>query len=147
MNDDSHPLLADYPSVVAWPVAWRDMDAFGHVNNVVYFHYLECGRVDYLQRLGWFERLTATGIGPIVHSTQCRFRKPITYPDQLLIGSRITHIESDRVTFDHCIVSRHWNDVAAEGQAIVVCYDYTKKEKTSIPADLRERINELEQSV
>jgi acyl-CoA thioester hydrolase len=146
MNLSLKTLLTGFPSIVELPVAWGDMDAFGHVNNVVYFHYFECARVEYLQRLGWFERMKTTGIGPIVHSTQCRFRKPLAYPDQILVGSRIITIGSDRVTFEHRLISQHWGELAAEGQAVIVCFDYRANRKTAIPDDLRHRIDELEAS-
>ncbi len=46
-------LLPSYPVVVEWDVAWGDMDAYGHVNNVVYFRYFEQARIAYLERIGW----------------------------------------------------------------------------------------------
>ena len=44
-------LLADYPVVVETPVAWGEMDAFGHVNNIVYFRYFETARIAYFEKL------------------------------------------------------------------------------------------------
>ena len=66
------------------PVQWGDMDAFQHVNNTVYFRYFENARLEYFRRPGWFEFERATGIGPILASTQARFRRPLTYPDTIV---------------------------------------------------------------
>ena len=140
------PDLAGFPIIVEEAIAWRQMDAFGHVNNVVYFHYFENARIEYLTRVGWFAMLKVEQLGPIVGSTRARFRKPLSYPDLIAIGARIISIESDRVTFEHRIVSREWNALAAEGEAVVVCYDYAKKSKAALPAALLERIDELERS-
>jgi acyl-CoA thioester hydrolase len=142
----AHKQLADFPVVVEADVAWREMDSFGHVNNVVFFHYFENSRIDYLRRVGWFALLDTIGVGPIVQSTQGRFRRPLKYPDRIQIGARIITMETDRVTFEHRLVSESWDDVAAEGQAVVVCYDYRVNKKTPLPFELRERIDQLEQA-
>src|SRR4051794_35445782 len=83
-----HPELALFPVVVELDVAWGEMDSFAHVNNVVYFRYFENARVDYLPRIGWFATMTEHGLGPIASATNARFRKPVAYPDRLLVGTR-----------------------------------------------------------
>ena len=60
-----HDLLAGYPVVIEIPVAWGEMDAFQHVNNIVYFRYFESGRIAYFERAGWTTRERTGGIGPI----------------------------------------------------------------------------------
>src|SRR5213594_401301 len=98
-------LLAGFPVVVEQAVAWGDMDSYRHVNNVVYFRYFENGRLEYFRRLGWFEFEQATGIGPILQSTTARFRRPITYPDTIHIGTRLKEMKEDRFLIEHHIVS------------------------------------------
>ena len=142
----THARLAGFPVVVSADVSWGEMDSFRHLNNVVYFRHFENARVEYLWAVGWFAMMDTVGIGPIVSSTQARFRRPVKYPDKLLIGARVITIEPDRVTFEHRIVSTAWDDVACEGQAVVVCYDYHQGKKTPLPAELRERIDALERS-
>ena len=141
----THPQLAGFPVVVELDVAWGDMDSFAHVNNVVFFRYFENARVEYLTRVGWFDRMRTTGLGPIVHSTHCRFRKPLTYPDRVAVGARVITMESDRVTIEHRLVSAKWNDLVAEGQVVVVCFDYRAGTKAAMPHELRARIDALEQ--
>src|SRR5204863_3367620 len=108
----THPELAAFPVVVEMDVAWGDMDAFAHVNNVVYFRYFENARIAYLDRVGWLASMHDSGLGPILASTSARFRKPVTYPDQLLIGARLSDLLADRVTFEFRIVSMKLNAVA-----------------------------------
>ena len=141
----THSQLSGFPVVVEMDVAWGEMDSFAHVNNVVYFRYFEHARVDYLTRVGWFDLMRNAGLGPIVHSTHARFRKPLAYPDRILVGARVITMEPDRVTFEHRLVSRKWDDLAADGQAVVVCYDYRGLRKAALPDELRARIDQLEQ--
>src|SRR2546428_4136541 len=105
-------LLAAFPVVVELPVVWGEMDSYRHVNNVVYFRYFENARLEYFRRMDWFEYERQTGIGPILRSTQARFRKALSYPDTISIGARISAIEEDRMTMDYQIVSHRLLDVA-----------------------------------
>jgi acyl-CoA thioester hydrolase len=119
------------------------MDAFAHVNNVAYFRYFEHARVAYLTHVGWFDLMRSSGIGPIVHSTAARFRRPVKYPETLRVGVRVSQIDADRVTMEHRVVTAA-GEVAADGPAVVVCYDYRAAAKTPLPPELRARIEELE---
>jgi acyl-CoA thioester hydrolase len=140
----THPELALFPVVVELDVAWGEMDAFAHVNNVVYFRYFENARIPYLDRIGWMRSMAETGLGPILASTSARFRKPVSYPDRLLVGARVADVQGDRVTFEYRLVSTKLNAVAAEGQAVVVSYDYRGGQKAPIPDAIRAAIEELE---
>jgi acyl-CoA thioester hydrolase len=141
----THPHLTGFPVVVELDLAWGDMDSFAHVNNVVFFRYFENARIEYLARVGWFDLMRDTGLGPIVHSTHGRFRKPLAYPDRIAVGARVITLEPDRVTIEHRLVSRKWDGLAAEGQVVVVCFDYRSGKKAPLPDTLRERIDRLEQ--
>src|SRR5262249_39052561 len=137
-------LLVDFPVVVVQAVVWGDMDSYRHVNNTVYFRYFENARLEYFRRMRWFEYEDETRIGPILSATQARFRRPLTYPDTVSIGGRVSTIGLDRITFDYLVVSHNLNAVAAEGQGTIVSYDYRNGKKTPLPDELRRRIEELE---
>ena len=139
-----HPELAAFPVVVELEVAWGEMDAYAHVNNVVYFRYFENARIAYLDRIGWMASKETTGLGPILHSTSARFRRPVGYPDRLLVGARVGDVQPDRVTIEHRVVSTSLNAVACEGQAVVVSYDYRAAAKAPIPDAVRAAIEGLE---
>jgi acyl-CoA thioester hydrolase len=139
------PDLTLFPIVVEMDVAWGDMDSYAHVNNVVYFRYFENARIAYLDRIGWIASMQHSGLGPIIASTQARFRKPLTYPDRILVAARISEMQSDRVTFEYRLVSTKLHAVAAEGEALVVSYDYRANAKTPIPEPIRKAIEALEE--
>lgn len=137
-------LLTDMPVVVDFPVAWGDMDAFGHVNNTKYFRWFEDGRLAYFDRVGIAEVMKESGVGPILASTDCRFRVPLTYPDSVRIGARVTALEEDRFTMRYVVVSTAHGKVAAEGTGSLVAFDYGTGRKTTWPASLRARIEALQ---
>jgi acyl-CoA thioester hydrolase len=119
------------------PIAWGDMDSFAHVNNTVFFRLFESARMEYLTRINF------TGsdlkIGPILASTSCVFRRPITWPDTVKVGARVTNVSHDRFTMEYAI---HRGDgrLAAEGQGVVVSFDYQQQTKTPLPESVREAI-------
>ena len=139
-------LLKGYPVIIEIPVAWGEMDAFQHVNNVAYFRYFESARIAYSEKLGLHNLKEQTGIGPILASTSCRYKLPLTYPDTVSIGAKITSVEEDRFTMKYVIASHTHQRVAAEGEGVVVIYDYREKKKAAIPKEVRERIEEMEKA-
>jgi acyl-CoA thioester hydrolase len=70
-------LLKNYPVVIEIPIAWGDMDAFQHVNNIMYFKYFESARISYFEKLDFNEQMKKTGIGPILANTQRKFKIPL----------------------------------------------------------------------
>ena len=84
--------MAEFPVVVRWPVQWGDQDAFGHVNNTVYFRWFETCRIEYLERLGFNAMMQRAQIGPILAAIKCQYRKPVTFPDTVQIGARVTRL-------------------------------------------------------
>lgn len=137
-------LLEGYPVVVEIPVAWGEMDSFQHVNNVVYFRYFESARIAYSGKIGLQEYKEKTGIGPILGSTSCRYKLPLTYPDTVSVGAKIVSVEEDRFTMNYIVVSHRHRKIAAEGDGVVVMYDYNEGKKTAIPDEIRRRMRDIE---
>ena len=139
--------LASCPVVIEIPVAWGEMDSLHHVNNVAYFRYFESARIAYFERLGMWEFMDQTGIGPILGSIQCRFKMPLTYPDTISVGTRVSRIEEDRFVMEYRAVSHKSQTIAAEGEGVIVSYNYRENKKTLLPEELKQRILALEESM
>jgi acyl-CoA thioester hydrolase len=137
-------LLEAFPVVIEIPVAWGEMDSLQHVNNIVYFRYFESARMAYFDRLDYWNYMKETGTGPILASTACKFRAPLTYPDTVSVGTKISQIEDDRFLMKYVVVSHALNKVAAEGEGLVVSYDYRALRKTPLPEEIKARIRSLE---
>jgi len=146
MSESERRLRAEFPVVVEWPVAWAEMDYFRHVNHARYFTYFESARIRYLDLIGFRALTEERQIGPILAGTQARYRRPVTYPDTVVIGARSIEIGEDRFTHEYRLVSRVLADVAAEGSALLVCYDYAAARKTPLPDSVRAAIEALERS-
>ncbi|MCJ2376212.1 acyl-CoA thioesterase [Vibrio sp. ZSDZ34] len=136
-------LLNDYPVVTEIPVAWGEMDALNHVNNAVYFRYFETARLDYFSHVQLMEDMAQTKVGPVLGETYCRYKLPVTYPDTLLVGSRVTEVEKDRFKMEYQIVSKKLGKVTTTGSATIVMFDFVSNRKANIPSKLLNAIENM----
>ena len=139
-----HSLLAGFPVILELPVQWGEMDAYGHVNNTVFFRYFESARMAFLQQCGFVESHERDQVGAILHSTSARFRQPLFFPDTVQIGASATEVKEDRFTMAYTVVSLGRNVVVAEGSGIIVSFDYAAGKKTAMPARVLAGIDNIQ---
>ena len=132
--------MHDYPVTVAVTVQWGDMDALGHVNNARYFTWFESARIALFERVG-LASVGTPAVGPILAHTRCDFLAPVTYPAELVAGTRIERLGNSSFTMGYAIAHAAAPDEpVARGEGVVVLIDYTGGGKVRIPEDLRERL-------
>jgi acyl-CoA thioester hydrolase len=132
--------LSDFPIVITTDLRWGDMDAFGHVNNTLFLRYFEMARVAHFEAIG-FDR--AEGTGPILGHVTCRYIRPLTHPDRIRMGARVTEVGEDRFTQEYVLVSVTQDRVAAVGEGVVVAYDYDQGRRGVLPEEVKARIRAL----
>jgi acyl-CoA thioester hydrolase len=72
------------------PIRWGDMDAMGHVNNTVYFRYMEQARIEWFEQLGYNTGQNAQE-GPVIVNASCTFLVPLVYPGNVEVRMFIGH--------------------------------------------------------
>jgi acyl-CoA thioester hydrolase len=137
-------VLTAFPVSVDIAIAWGEMDAFQHVNNIVYFRYFETARIAYFRKIGYTRLMKETGVGPILADTRCRYRIPLTFPDTVRVGARISEVGEDRFLMNYRVFSLNHQKVAADGEGLVVSFDYRQQCKTPLPSLVKDRIHSLE---
>lgn len=135
--------LAQYPIVYDQKIAWGDMDAFGHVNNVIFYRYIESARLAYLDQLNILSEPLLT----VVLSNQCHYLKPVVYPDQLKVGVKVEEIRNSAFRMKYTLYSEEQKSIVANAEAVIVCVDKTSMQKIKIPEYIVDKIKQLEQSV
>jgi acyl-CoA thioester hydrolase len=119
------------------PIRWGDMDAMGHVNNTVYFRFMEQARI------GWFDALlprgeawSATGI--VIANASCNFKRPLNYPGTVEVRLSVGSPGGSSVpTFYELLVDE---EIHADGEATVVFIDMEKQKPIRIPQNIREAL-------
>lgn len=140
----SHPLLTGFPVIITFPLHWGDMDSFRHVNNIMYLRWCESARVEYLTRVGLWHNPEGHGIGPILARLSSDYRKPLTYPDKVFVGARVTKIGNTSLKMEHVVVSGGMDAVAAEVESTIVMLNYETGRTVPVPAAAREAIEKLQ---
>ncbi len=143
-RDDSSRLLEGYPVVVPVVVQWGDQDAFGHVNNTVFLRWFEVGRISYFSEARMAHDARGAGRGPILAAVACNFRRQVTFPDEVLIGSRVSRIGTSSLVIEHAVASVRLGAIVADGRSTVVNFDYAAGESSPVPDELRRVIEAIE---
>lgn len=129
MTEDSpHPFETELD------VIFRDIDALGHVNNAVYFTYMETARTRFImQEMG----LTGpTKLPLILASASCDFHKPARFGDTLRISLYVSRIGEKSFTLEY-VISTLFGDLIATGTSVMVTFDYETLSTMPIPAALK----------
>jgi len=140
---DFKTLENEYPIATAIKVKWGEMDAFQHLNNVVYIRYLEDGRIDLFEKISMSKDVKTLGVGPILASVHCDYLAPVTYPDTLTVFSKATQTSSKKIEFEHTLWSEKDQRVVAKGQGLVVYYDFKVLKSCEIPESIAEKFTAL----
>ncbi|SMF15616.1 acyl-CoA thioesterase [Pseudogulbenkiania subflava] len=119
---------------------WGDMDAVGHLNNTNYFRYLEQIRIEWLDELG--HGINPDGIGPVLASTSCVYRKELVYPATVVVTIELEKLGNSSLKLRH----RFFRDdddetVYAEAEAALVWVDYRSGQTVRIPEPIRAAIS------
>lgn len=133
-----------FPVSIEIPVAWGEMDALNHVNNVVYFRYFETVRIEYLRRIGMLDVLSTAGVGPVLAETSARYRRPVTFPDTLRAEARVIELDEHGFTMEYRILSQAQQRVTTEGSARVVMVDFGTGRRAPLGEALTQRVLQLE---
>ena len=122
------------------PIRWGDMDAMGHVNNAVYFRYLEQLRIEWFDKMGFGSR-AGHQTGPVVVNAHCAFLKELRYPGTVQADLYIGDI--GRSSFETTATLTRTDDAGetySEGGAKVVWIDYGTRRSTPLSDEEREAL-------
>ncbi len=127
---------ADYPYLRPIPTRWADNDAYGHVNNVVYYSYFDTAVNAFLIENGVLDPLASKVIGLVVE-TGCRYHAPLSFPETLAAGVRVARLGNSSVTYELAIFGDGQDEAAAEGRFTHVYVDAETRRPVSVPEEMR----------
>ena len=136
------PGRAGFGHFVAITTRWMDNDAYGHVNNVVYYSFFDTAVNRYLIDRGVLHIDTSPVIGLVVE-TACRYHQPLRYPDDVEVGIRVAHLGTSSVRYELGIFRPGEGLASADGHFIHVYVDRDTRKPVPLPDDLRAVLEEL----
>jgi acyl-CoA thioester hydrolase len=118
------------------PIRWGDMDAMGHVNNTLYFRYMETVRLEWLHQVG--ATRDANGHGPVIVNAFCNFIRQLEYPGDVLARHYVAAPGTS--SFETYITLERTDApgvLSATGGAKTVWIDYVRQKSVRLPDHLR----------
>jgi acyl-CoA thioester hydrolase len=132
-------VLTEYPYHTVLDTRWMDNDAYGHVNNVVYYSFFDTAVNRWLIDRGVLDIGTSAAIGLVVE-TGCRYFQPVTFPDRVTAGLRVAHIGNSSVRYEIALFRNDEPEAAAAGFFVHVYTDRATRRPTPIPDDVRQAL-------
>ena len=134
----------NYPVHVELTVQWGDMDAFNHVNNVMYFKYFETARIAYFEKVGVMGASLEQNVAPILAETTCRYKLPLNYPDTITVGAKIIENHSHGFMMEYAVYSHQHKMISSIGTGRIVMLNYATHEKIRVDSGLLSKIEKIE---
>lgn len=121
------------------PIRWGDMDAYGHVNNTIYFRYMEQARCEWLEALGY--KVAPEGHAPVIINASCTFLVPLTYPGTVEVRLFAGHVGRSSVETHYELRLVGEDTLYSEGAAKIVWMDAATGKSVPIPDALRAAVS------
>jgi acyl-CoA thioester hydrolase len=131
-----------YPYLTVIDTRWMDNDAYGHVNNVVYYSFFDTAVNRWLIERGVLDIETSGAIGLVVE-TGCRYFRSLTFPDRVTAGLRVAHIGNSSVRYEIALFRNDEHEAAAAGRFVHVYTDRATRRPTAIPDAVRHALAAL----
>jgi acyl-CoA thioester hydrolase len=122
------------------PIRWGDMDAMGHVNNTLYFRYLEIARIEWMHSIGALP--DPKGEGPVIVNAFCNFYKQLEYPGDVMVKMYVS--DPGRTTFESWGTMERTDQpgvIYAAGGATTIWVDFPAQKSRTMPDWMRQIVS------
>jgi acyl-CoA thioester hydrolase len=121
---------------------WMDNDAYGHVNNIVYYSWFDTVVNEYLIRNGVLDIERSAVVGLVVE-TQCAYFRELAFPQMIEAGLRVARLGTSSVRYEIGVFAAGEADASAQGHFIHVYVDRASRRPAPLPAALRKALEPL----
>ena len=132
----SPPTRAEFVAFEEVHSRWMDNDAYGHINNVVYYSFFDTAVNRYLIERNVLDIAKSETIGLVIE-TQCKYFAPIVYPDLIHVGLKVAHLGNSSVKYEVAIFANDDDIASALGHFVHVYVDRISNKPTPIPQNVR----------
>ena len=121
---------------------WADNDAYGHVNNTVYYAWFDTAVNAWLIRAGLLDITNGDPIGLVVE-TGCRYARPLAFPEPVEIGLAVKTIGRSSVRYQLGVFGQGQAEPAAEGHFVHVYVDRASRRPADLPSEWRRALETI----
>jgi acyl-CoA thioester hydrolase len=141
-NQPNQLKRSDYLHFLPIQTRWNDMDAYGHVNNMVFYGYFDTVVTDFIMRRGGMKP-DADSVGALVIESHCQYHRPISFPSVVQAGLRVGKLGRSSVRYEVGVFADDEPEVAANGHFIHVYVDKSTMRPTPVPDHIRAALEAL----
>jgi acyl-CoA thioester hydrolase len=121
---------------------WADNDAYGHVNNTVYYQWFDTAVNAWLIEARLLDIAAGDPIGMVV-ATGCRYAQPLSYPEPIEVGLAVEQLGRSSVRYRLGVFAKGCDEAAAEGFFVHVCVGRETRRPVELPQEWREKLESL----
>lgn len=136
------PTLSDYPFSVTIATRWQDNDAYGHINNVMYYSFFDTAVNRYLIERGGLDIHNGKTVAYVV-SSQCQYVAPAAYPEDIYVGVCVNKVGRSSVTYGLSVFAGESKRRVAHGQFVHVFVDRASDKSIPIPVNIRAALEDI----
>ena len=133
---------ADFKVWRKFTTRWADNDAYGHVNNTVYYEWFDSAVNGWLVDQGLLDIAAGDTIALVVE-TRCTYFEPLAFPQDVEVGLSVTKLGRSSIHYQIGIFAEGASTPAAQGEFVHVVVDRTSRRSVSIPADWRRKLEAI----
>ena len=129
--------LSDFSFQHKTKTRWRDLDAFGHVNNATFLSYIEDARITFFKR--WGINLKEKSL--IVAAVKIDYIQQLKHPSKIIIGQKVTRLGSKSYDIQSAIFCEDENNPVCVSTITSVCYDFVNKKTVPLYDEIKKDLN------
>ena len=133
---------ADFKAWRTFTTRWADNDAYGHVNNTVYYEWFDSAVNAWMVEQGMLNIADGDPIALVVE-TRCTYAAPLEFPQPVEVGLTVAQLGRSSIRYRIGVFGEGFDTAAAEGEFVHVVVDRSTRRPTAIPAGWREKLDAI----
>ena len=142
MSREAPAHRSEFKAWTTFNTRWADNDAYGHVNNTVFYQWFDSAVNTWLVEQGLLDMENGDPIALVVE-TRCSYFAPLTFPEDVDVGLAIAQLGRSSVRYRIGIFARHSSEAAAQGEFVHVVVDRADRRPAEIPPTWRAAFEQL----
>ena len=133
---------SDFRAWASFSTRWGDNDAYGHVNNTVYYEWFDSAVNGWLVEQGLLDIVAGDPIALVVE-TSCNYFAPLAFPEDVEVGLAVAELGRSSVRYSIGVFATDADSAAAQGEFVHVLVDRANRRPVAMPGEWRQKLEAL----
>ena len=142
MSRDTAAARSEFKVWKSFTTRWADNDAYGHVNNTVFYQWFDSAVNAWLVEQGLLDIHNGDSIALVVE-TRCSYFAPLAFPQKVEVGLAVAQLGRSSVRYGIGVFGEGENQAAAQGEFVHVLVDRTSRRPVEMPGNWRQALETI----